>query len=460
MNRTSTDSTTRLAAALASHQRAKSERKPEDNPFYNHTLSDMLKAGIRKSSEHYPAVNMTMRSLAGTELENARRKSMAEGKTDTSLKRKAAARARAARKAAFDEIIASPKQPDPERLSDAWQVVGHMFPVITKIADSKRGWAARYLGDVTDDVAGMVLENMALMLAKSDKDLDLLEQAARQIGDRTLRTGLVPGDQLTEDERKERRAIAKSRKWLMQVVNNRVMDTLIDTYFRSHNLKWDNIDRIASVMASINGPGDDPMMSTFHADRSPAMLGTRFQSPGENDSTVIVTAISAGITERGLDSLVELLLANVRTDGSFPWSEMAEQVFACADDGGWRWDAVCQATTGRNRDGKTWTVKRARKARGDAARAYVRMQFDWLPSTILEVIGALVPRRVAYNATAHRALVASDFEMHYLDPSDGVRQPLQPILRFASSQQAAEALIAELSALVTGEDVVKSIVNA
>lgn len=454
----------RLAAALNAHERAKSERKAEDNPFHDHDLKQMTGAGLRSAQDKRPAMNMAPAGGVGFDMEQARFEVEQAHKADTSAKRKAAARARAARKVELDKIADSPVRPNAERMQQAWMIVLHLSPTIDRIANDKRRWASRFLGTTMDDVPQMAKEKMALTLAKSDKDLDVLEAAAQKIGEEAKRTNRIPADQLTDDERTERKKIGKARKWLMGVVNNRVMGALVDAYTSERNLRWDNIDLIATVMANINGPGGDPIVNAHKADRAPAFMGTRFQRPGGVDPHLLATAINAAITERKLDRLVELLLNNIRTDGSFPWTEKAEEVFLAAPDGDgeWYWQAVCNATSGRNRDGKEWTMDRARKARGDAARTFVRNEFEWLPGFIVEVVEAFNPHAIGYSVKGNRwssqvrATLASEFELFYLGDEPEVRQPLRPVLRFADTTEAAQALLENLACLVTGEDLVRS----
>jgi len=455
----------RLAAALDAHERAKVAR-PEENPFHEHDLKAMATAGLRSSADRHPARNMAPTGDLGYEMEAARFQVQQEAKADRSARRMAVARARAARKLELDEIADSPVRPDAERMQQAWMIVLHLVPTIDRIAHDKRRWASRFLGTTMDDVPQMAKEKMALILAKSDRDLDLLEQAARDLGEQAERSNGIPRDQLTDDERAERKKAAKARKWLMGVVNNRVMGALVDAYTSERNLRWDNIDLIATVMATISGVGGDPLTSRFKADRAPAFLGTRFQRPGGVDASLLATAINAAITERGLDPLVELMLDEIRADGSFPWSEHAERVFRAAPgEGEWMWQVVCQSTTGRNRDGKEWTTKRARKARGDAARMFVRNEFDWLPGLIVEAIEAFDPHAIGYSikgvgSREVRATLASDFELYYLPDAPPERTPLRPVLRYADSAEAARALIEHLAVLVTGEDLVRSLSNA
>lgn len=461
MTKTSTEM---LAAALEAHSRAKVAR-PEDNPFKDHDLQQMGSAGLKSMQDRMPALNVAAKSAMAYEMEVARFEVEQEVKADNSAKRMAAARARAARKVELDKLADSPARPDPKRLQEAWVIVAHLLPTITRVANSKRQWASRHLGDVVDDVIGIVTERMALLLAKSDKDLEVLEQAAKEIADQTKRTNQIPREMLTKEEQKERKRVSKARKWLMQVANNRVMDTLIDVYCRSHNLKWDNIDILASVMANINGPGDDPMFSSFKASRAPAFLGTRFQAPDGIDGNLLAMAINAAITDRKLDPMVEVLLANINTDGSFPWTEMAEDVIMAMPDGDgfWMWDVMVRSTTGTNRDGKTWELDRARKARGDIARKYVRSAFEWMPGLIVSVIDAFDPQAIGFSASAPggaRAILASEFELFYLGDQPDLRHVALPALKYATAADAAQALMEHIAILVTGNDLVASAVNA
>jgi hypothetical protein len=464
---TTTTSTERLAAALEAHAKAKIAR-PDDHPFNEHTLEQMQSAGLVSMQDKTPALNMAAKapdSALAYDMEVARFETEKEVKVRNVDKGKIQRRARDARKRQLEEIVSSDVRPDPKRMQEAWLVVALMLPTIAKAANAKRVWASRHLGDVTDDVTGIVTESMALLLAKSDKDLDVLEVAAREISEVTRRTNQIPGDQLSDDQRKERKRIGKARKWLMQVVNNRVMDTLIDVYYRSHNLKADNIDILASVMASINGPGDDPMLANWKASRAPAFLGTRFQAPDGIDGNLLAAAVNAAITEKGLDRLVEVILANINTDGSFPWTEMAEDIIMAMPDGDgpWMWEQITRSTQGVNRDGVAWDTARAGKARGEIARRYVRSAFEWMPGLIVSVVDAFDPKVIGFAARVPggaRAILASDFELFYRPEEPALRLMLQPALRFGTAQEAAEALLEHVAILTTGNDLVRSVAHA
>lgn len=446
-----------LVAALNEREQAKSVSSPEDNPFAKATLADIA------GRQEFPAINMVTKVKTTGEnkdvedeadsvayhMEAARFEARAKGRADKSAKRMAQAKARAQRKVEFDKIANSKVKPSPERLERAWLIVFHMVGIVGRIAKSKQRWANRLLGSSADDIPQITLEHMALVLAKQTKfDLDVLVQAAKELGQHEAG---IPGDQtVDENDPDERRKVRKARKWLMGMANNRVMGALVDSYMDQKNLKWDNIDLIATVMASINGPGDDAMLARFKADRAPAFLGTRFQRPGGINADVMAMAISAAITERGLDPMVEFMLNEEarRVDGSMKWSEHAEAIFMLTPngDGEWMWDAVKQATEG---------LSHARKARGDAARKHVRNLFGFLPDVIVGVVEASDPHFIGWSSRGRRAVMASDFELFYQGDVPEIRQVLQPKLAYGTPKEAARALIEHLALLTSGKDMIQ-----
>lgn len=454
MTKTDVDFAKRLAAVL-DLKAAAAPYDPLANPLANHDLEHLTNgAGVAKSSDHFPAKNMAEHGPAGYEMEVKRNEDLRAGKQDKSRKRMADARRRAEKKAEFDTIAASPVVPDPERLTEAWRVAFPLVPIVTRIAKSKEGWASRFLGSVVEDVPQTVLEQMALILAKSTKDLGLLRRAADELGEQAKRKG-IPGDQMTDEERTKRRQMARARKWLMGMVNNRVMGTLVDLYLGPENLRWQNIDVIATVMASISGVGDDPMMAKFKAERAPAMLGSHFQKPGGIDHALVTVAINAAITERGLDPLTELLLdeENRESGGSFRWTKHAERVFLATPDGERLWDLVCKATAHH---------ARPKKARGEAAMMHARNQFEWLPGFIVQVVESFDPHLIGYSATDHWAVLASDFELGYLpgpNPLGEERHPLRPALSYATVEEAVSALLEGVD-LIAGADFIHHVVNS
>ena len=510
---------TRITAALAARAQAKPS-DPSDNPLVGKAIVDLMHGdGVRSGADQYPAVDLTPRGGMATDMERVRKAGLKAGKIDRSAQRMKTARARAERKAQFDAIAASKKKPSKNKLAAAWEIVLPLEPIIAKGALSKKAWATRFLGSAADDLPSMVLESTVLVLAKSNGDLTLLAKAARELGGQMERTGRMPGNQLTDEQRKERREMAKARKWLMGLINNRIMGALVDTYTSQQNLRWHSLDVIATIMANISGPADDAFISRFKADRAPAFLGTRFQRPNGIDGNLLAMSVAAAITDRGLDRLVELLLdtENVRTDGSFSWAEHAEEVFTLSPEGGeWAWGLVVSATE---------HLADPRAARADAARTHVRNVFAWLPGQVVDTVGAfdfqatehhthgyhavwaapatatvtlsatetrrwaqcqrradgspvkgrkakswsgeeirtvttevVVTRRVRVKSRAWQsAVMSSPFEARLCSAG---RRIYTPALSYATPKEAARAITEHLAMLTTGEDLVKSMVFA
>jgi hypothetical protein len=443
-----------LAVALSERERAKSERKPEDNPLNEHTLKD-LSHGLRKGADNIPARNMAAfaETPAALALEGSRFEVAAEGREDKANKRKAQARARAKRKEEFDRIAEIEYTPKPARMEQAWLVVYWLVPIVTKIAKSKQRWANRLLGSNADDIPQMALEQIALMLARQTTfDLGVLRIAAEQLN-KSERD--IPGNQeVDEREPAEKKQIKKARKWLMGMVNNRVMGALAEAY-KATCKSYAEESIVESVLAAINGPGDDPMTARFMADRAPSFLGTRFQSPGGINPDALAMAISGAITERGLDPLVEFLLndENRRVDGAVEWTKHAQAIFLLTPGGkgAWMWDQVWYATKDHSR---------ANNVRGEAAMNHVRNLFDWMPSVIASVVDSFDPHFIGWSTFGRRAILASDFELFYEAAKPGnelaeARPVLAPALRYATPTEAAVALTEHLSRLVDWKELME-----
>src|SRR3954469_20211769 len=101
-----------LVVALNAHERAKSASEPEDNPFAKQALEDMATAGLLKSADKHPALNMAPKGGLGADMELARNEGLVQAKDRTSTRRKAEARARVARKQQMDKIAEAPVIPD------------------------------------------------------------------------------------------------------------------------------------------------------------------------------------------------------------------------------------------------------------------------------------------------------------------------------------------------------------
>lgn len=443
-----------LAVAIDETRKAE-EYRAADNPLAHLDVRDLVQGkGVRTHADQAPALNMNAKldseSTVALNIEHVRRAGLADGRQDKSARRMAAARARAARKAQIDALADAPIVPSPERMTQAWAVVAPLSQIVEKIARSKRAWAQRFLGSLSDDIGSVAIEKMALVLAKDDsRDLDVLREAALELAGVTQRTGQLPGDQVVNDaERKHRKQVGKARKWLMGMTNNRVMGALVDAYTDQRNLRWENLDLIATVMASINGAGDDPMVAASKASIAPTMLGVQMRRPGIADPAWLAQAVTAAITDRGLDRMVELLLDDKRrrTDGAFRWADHAEAIFHATPDP-WgqpsaaarlKWTLVRQASE---------KLANPRAAQADAARAHVRQLFAFLPSIITGALAAFdycAVERVLYVDDSLHARVRSEFDQLIERPAQPSKV-LRPALTFTTAEEAAEALTKYLS---------------
>jgi hypothetical protein len=474
-----------IAAALLHNERLK-EAKPEDNPLNEHTMGDLIKGkGVRMSADNRPAVHMPsfaaprnseIRPLnrewyeddpegatldylrqwtnqRSQQIEVARQVGLRYGREDKANRRRKAQRARVERKKQYDAIAKKPVQPNQVRLAAAWTVATPLMPIVERITRSKRSWAERYLGTIMDDMPSIVMENIVLVLAKSDHNLVDLAVAAAQLGGQAARSSSIPGEQVSDEEKGKRRKDARNRKWLMGMVNNRVMGALTDAYMEKNNLRWDNLDMIDTVMTSLSGVGDDPLVSRHKADRAPAMLGTTFPRPGEVDRGLLSAIINGAIAGHGLDALVELMLDEDcrQTDGSFRWTENAQRVFYCTPDGKEKWDVVVRATA---------HLKRPDVARADAARLYVRQLFEWLPTLIIEAVRAFdyhVKERIITVDGHVFSVVRNDLDDFLQERPSHL---LVPRLDYASPEEAALVIAEHLATYTTGDDLVRSIVFA
>jgi hypothetical protein len=147
---------------------------------------------------------------------------------------------------------------------------------------------------------------------------------------------------------------------------------------------------------------------------------------------------------------------NVRTDGAFKWADNAERIFlATPDTGPMMWDAVRFAT--REHD-------RPRRSQADAARRHCRNLFEWLPHFIMSVVYAMDAEAICWtDGHAVMATPLDDYRRIYLDPTTLAEErpgALRPMLTFATVEEAAHALVENLSVLYTGEELVASIVHA
>lgn len=404
-----TDLASKIVTALQAHEAAKTSTTED-----NRTLTDLI-GGVRKGADNYPAkVNHTE---AGIAMETARVAGLKVGAIERESRRKKAARARQHRRDQIEALANSKAAPPKERIAQAWTVIIPLLPVIEAIAGRKRRWVQRYLGDLTADVTTMAVEDMLMVLARSDRDLDVLRESAEAIISKEAKPAL-PED-ATDEDRKHRKAVTKGCSWVMGVVNNVIMRALDAAYNSDENVRWENLDILTTVMNSANGPQEDGFIARFKADRAPVMPGFRWARPGGVDPALVSTALTAAITDRGLDALVELFIAegNTHPNGLFRWERLADQVFLRSPgEGEWMWGVVEKRTMG---------LQRPEIAQAQLAKVWVAKVFEWLPGFIVDVVNTLPD----------------------LPFGDGKRFPLVPALSYTTPAEAAEAIAAVLEGL-------------
>lgn len=431
----------RLQVALTANKMAK-EGRPEGNPLEAASLDMLIQnTSTLKHADLLPQKDKHGNWMGPDNLNQAVVDGLEARKNARQNQRKTRARAAAARKQQIDAIADSPVAPDPVRLAKAWAVMRPMTDIMARIARSKASWAKRYLGTVGNDICQEATCKMVLVLAKGTHDLDVLMIAAEQLAGEAKRKGAIPGVQEDKEAKKERKAEAKARKLLMGMANNRVMGALCDAYTDRHNLKWENLDIIETVMASINGAGDDPMTARFQADKAPSFLGTKMAAPGVLDRNILAMALAAAITDRRLDALVELITHedNLRTDGTFMWKANAERVFTSTTDGEHKWELVYRATVGH---------ADPERSRAQAARAYAQQQFAWMGWFITSVIEACDAERVGWRDG--RAVMASAFDPDAFAEDGSRKRPgyLFPTPVFATMEDAAREITATLGTIL------------
>jgi hypothetical protein len=404
-----TDLATAIVTALQQHEAAKTS-PTEDN----RTLADLV-GGVRKGADNYPAkVNHTE---AGIAMETARVAGLQVGRIERESRRKKAALARKHRADQIEALANSKTLPPKERIAQAWEVITPLLPVFDAIAGRKRRWVQRYLGDLTANVTTMAVEDMLMVLARSDKDLAVLRESAEAIISKEAKPAL-PED-ATDEERKHRKAVGKGCSWVMGVVNNTIMRALDAAYRSEENVRWENLDILTTVLNAANGPQEDGFIARFKADRAPQMPGFRWNRPGAVDPALVSAALTAAITDRGLDPLVELFIAegNTHPNGIFRWERLADQVFLLSPgEGPWMWSVV---------EKRTAHLEHPRKEQAHMAKVWVASLFEWMPGFIVDVVNALPD----------------------LPFGDGKRYPLCPALSYATPAEAAEAIAAVLEGL-------------
>jgi len=200
-------------------------------------------------------------------------------------------------------------------LKDAMDVTALLSEKIDLVAQRRARKAARLLGTVAEDATFATFEAVnrsitgAIVREERTKEelLEAAEWVSKQPGIPSIRKG--------EEE------VPGSAGWLMSVIEFRSRSAIQDWYGREPT-----IESLAYGDDAL-ADGNDDFYDRFCAKSQPLIVGARWPQPGQVDHGIVQAMISGAITERGLDALVELILNNLRSDGSFSWKEHAEEVF-------------------------------------------------------------------------------------------------------------------------------------
>lgn len=324
------------------------------------TLTEgVLGALIEGLEMDLPAKRMFATS-AGRELEQTADLVMDARRKSQQNRRKRRQRDREQREAAIAADTPQPESLTAEQQAQSWRVVGPLWPVIEKVAAAKVRQAAR-LGSVvqTDDVTPEVTDQMCLVVHAGGLELfgvDTLAEAAHELA----------GNALNDEEH------GSARKWLMQRLNVITQRAVVMTDMAAREvLSLDDLRHAEAVEAALTRI--DSFYDAFHASRTCHLEGARYVGPGELDWFPLLVVITEAITAKGLDPITDVILDNLRSDGTVKWRECAQQVFEADPQFEGAWPVIVQATSG-------FADPEARQA--VAARDRARVLFGWLPELI------------------------------------------------------------------------------
>lgn len=303
------------------------------------------------------AARIDTRTPAGGMLARSRKARAELGKAERRTTAQRKERNRAAIAAQINATDKAKPAPDAQRLAQAWLVVAPLTDLINTWAE-ERGQKARFhLGVLPQEIASDCLLELADTLARSDRDLGVLAEAARSINGEPV-DGKVKG-----------------RRWLLRVTSVIIRDRIAMAYREADGADEQLFtDAVLAQLDVLAAPWEAHVAS-----RTPVMLGGHPVAPGSVDLMVVQIAVTHAITARRLDPMVEFMLANLRTDGSFAWKRCAREVFLLdpAGDGARKWRLVVAATA---------HLQDMERARATAARLFVRDAFSWLPDLIDECV--------------------------------------------------------------------------
>lgn len=236
---------------------------------------------------------------------------------DLAKQRKRARQYRAQQGRASEAKARDRKEVQREALREALDVTSILSDKIDLVAQRRARKAARLLGsiaeDATFDTYKTVNRSIAGAIYRDERPKDELLTAAEWLSQQ-------PGIPTVGFE------APPHSKWLMSVIEYRSRSAIKEWYEREPS-----IESLAQGDSAIASTYYDDYYDRFCADGQPAVAGARWPRPGQIDMGIVQAIMAGAITARGLDPLVELILANLRSDDSFPWSEHAAEVFQALD---------------------------------------------------------------------------------------------------------------------------------
>lgn len=202
------------------------------------------------------------------------------------------------------------------QVKDALDVTALLAAKIDLVAARRAQKASRLLGTVAEDATfetfSKVNRSIAGAIARDERSKEDLLVAAEYLSNEPGIPSVHWRDEPPEHA-----------SWLMSVIEYRSRTAIQDWY----DHKEPTIESLAYGDSVIASTHSDDYYDRFCADRQLGIMGARFVRPGAIDPAIVQGIIMGAITERGLDALVELILSNLRSDGYFPWSKHAEDVF-------------------------------------------------------------------------------------------------------------------------------------
>lgn len=269
----------------------------------------------------------------------------------------------------------------------AWHLIAAFLPLIQQAVTAQVQRAGRYVATWEADIETLVTDRIhhellrqRLKEREGEKcwGSENLGRAAFFLSKQDNLPGSITKEQVGDD------TVAECAAWLLSVAYNASLDA-IRTWLRRYakgpngaSGRPDQLIRFEAVEASGTLWGADEFLSHHKVDDL-TMHGHRYPAPGRVNREYLAVAISAWVTDRKLDPLVEVLINDewVNTDGTFRWTEHADKVWA-----------ACGLPVA------AFESLPNHKARAEAAKKATRNRFADLPDAISQMASALMEQEV------------------------------------------------------------------